>query len=149
MSTTDNLKKLREMTGISFSLCKKALDVSSNDIEKAKKLLHEWGLEQSESKLLRKTQQGAVLSYIHHTKKIGVLLELLCETDFVASNNLFQQLGAELAMQIASANPKDSVALFKTAYIKDQSKTIAVLLKEYIFKIGENIKIGRFIRFEI
>lgn len=149
MSTIDALKKLREETSVSFSLCKKALDESGNDIEKAKKLLSNWGIEQSASKLLRKTQQGSLFSYIHHNKKIGVLLELLCETDFVASNGEFQRLGSELAMQTASINPPDLSSLLKAPYIKEQSKTVETLVKEYIFKLGENIKIGKFIRFEI
>lgn len=149
MSTIHALKKLREETSVSFSLCKKALDESGNDIVKAKKLLSKWGIEQIASKLLRQTQQGALFSYIHHNKKIGVLLELLCETDFVVSNGEFQRLGGELAMQIASINPHDLSSLLKAPYIKEQSKTVETLIKEYIFKIGENIKIGKFIRFEI
>ncbi|HLD27183.1 MAG TPA: elongation factor Ts [Patescibacteria group bacterium] len=149
ISTIFALKKLREETSVSFSLCKKALDQSDNDIEKAKKLLSTWGIEQTESKLLRKTQQGALFSYIHHNKKIGVLLELLCETDFVAINSEFQQLGNTLAMQIASTNPRDVSSLLETPYIKEASKIIEVLIKECIFKIGENIKIGKFVRFEI
>lgn len=149
MSTITNLKKLRELTGVSFTLCKKALDESHHDIEKAQKLLTQWGLEQTESKLLRKTQQGALFAYIHHNKKIGVLLELLCETDFVAVNQEFQKLGSELAMQIASVNPKDAKELTKTTYIKDAAKTIEALIKESIFKIGENITVGRFVRYEI
>ena len=140
ISTIFALKKLREETSVSFSLCKKALDQSDNDIEKAKKLLSTWGIEQTESKLLRKTQQGALFSYIHHNKKIGALLELLCETDFVAINSEFQQLGNTLAMQIASTNPRDVSSLLETPYIKEASKIIEVLIKECIFKIGENIK---------
>lgn len=149
MSTINVLKKLREETSVSFSLCKKALDQSGNDIEKAKKLLSAWGIEQTESKLLRKTQQGALFSYIHHNKKIGVLLELLCETDFVASNSEFQLLGNALSMQIASVNSPDVSSLLASPYIKEASKTIEALIKEYIFKLGENIKVGKFVRFEI
>lgn len=149
MSTINILKKLREETSVSFSLCKKALDQSGNDIEKAKKLLSAWGIEQTESKLLRKTQQGALFSYIHHNKKIGVLLELLCETDFVASNSEFQLLGNALSMQIASVNSSDVSSLLASPYIKEASKTIEALIKEYIFKLGENIKVGKFVRFEI
>lgn len=149
MSTINVLKKLREETSVSFSLCKKALDQSGNDIEKAKKLLSAWGIEQTESKLLRKTQQGALFAYIHHNKKIGVLLELLCETDFVASNSEFQLLGNALSMQIASVNSSDVSSLLDSPYIKEASKTIEALIKEYIFKLGENIKVGKFVRFEI
>lgn len=149
MSTINVLKKLREETSVSFALCKKALDQSGNDIEKAKKLLSTWGIEQTESKLLRKTQQGALFSYIHHNKKIGVLLELLCETDFVASNSEFQLLGNALSMQITSVNSLDVSSLLASSYIKEASKTIEALIKEYIFKLGENIKVGKFVRFEI
>lgn len=145
----DNLKKLRELTGVSFSLCKRALDQSGDDIDKAKKLLAGWGAEQIQGKLTRKTTAGAVFSYIHHNKKVGVLLELLCETDFVASNQEFQRLGADLTMQIASMNPKDENELLQKEYIKDPKITVQTMLKEHIFRIGENIKIGRFIRYEI
>lgn len=149
MFTIENLKKLRELTGVSFSLCKKALDESVNNIPKAQKLLEKWGIKKAESKLLRPTKQGAVFSYIHHNKRVGVLLELLCETDFAAQNSEFQKLGAEISMQVASMNPKDQKELLKQAYIKDPKKTIEILIKEHILKIGENIVIGRFIRFEI
>lgn len=149
MSTINALKKLREETSVSFLLCKKALDQSGNDREKAKKLLSTWGIEQTESKLLRKTQQGSLFSYIHHNKKIGVLLELLCETDFVAQNSEFQQLGNMLTMQIASVNSPGVSSLLTSPYIKEASKTIEALIKEYIFKLGENIKVGKFVRFEI
>ena len=149
MTDIDTLKKLRQETSVSFSLCKKALDQAGGEIGKAKKLLGQWGIEQAESKLLRKTSQGAVFSYIHHNKTIGVLLTLLCETDFVASNAEFQKLGAELAMQAASVNPKNTEQFLQTAYIRDPSKTIEAMIKEYILKIGENIIIGQFARFEI
>lgn len=149
MSDIDKLKKLRELTSVSFSLCKKALDGSGDDIEKAQKLLASWGIAQSESKLSRKTAAGSLFSYIHHNKKVGVLLEILCETDFVAVNAEFQKLGHELAMQIASLDPKEIETLLKSAFIKDPRKTVAELIKEYIFKIGENIKVGRFVRYEI
>lgn len=149
MFTIENLKKLRDLTGVSFSLCKKALDESADDIAKAQKLLEKWGIEKAESKLLRPTKQGSVFSYIHHNRRVGVLLELLCETDFVAQNTEFKKLGAELSMQTASMDPKDQQELLKQAYIKDPKKTIENMIKEYILKIGENITIGRFSRFEI
>lgn len=149
MYSIENLKKLRDLTGVSFSLCKKALDESADDIAKAQKLLEKWGIEKAESKLLRPTKQGSVFSYIHHNRRVGVLLELLCETDFVAQNTEFKKLGAELSMQTASMGPKDQKELLKQAYIKDPKKTIESMIKEYILKIGENITIGRFSRFEI
>lgn len=148
-STTEILKKLRDETGISFSLCKKALDETGNNIEKAKKLLEKWGIEKSASKSARSTNQGSFFSYIHHNGKIGVLLELLCETDFVAANEEFKSLGKELSMQISFSDPKGSKELLKSGYIKEPDKTIENLIKEYILKIGENIQVGRFVRYEI
>jgi len=149
MYTIDNLKQLRQQTGVSFSLCKKALEQSNGDLNKAKKILCKWGAEISLAKTQKVTNEGSLFSYLHHNKKIGALLELLCETDFVAKNADFQKLGQQLVMQIASMNPKNVKELLNQAYIKDLSKTIDNLIKEYILKIGENIKIGRFVRYEI
>lgn len=145
----ENLKKLREMTGVSFSLCKKALDESNGDMEKAKKLLSKWGVEKAEGKSDRVTKNGSVFSYIHHNKKVGVLLEILCETDFVAKNSDFQELGNNIAMHIASMKPENLDELLKQEYIIDSSKTIETLLKEAILKIGENLKLGNFVRYEL
>jgi len=149
MYTIQNLKKLRELTGVSVALCKKALEQSNNDIAAAKKLLEKWGTEISATKLEKTTNQGALFVYLHHNKKIGALLELGCETDFVAQNSDFQKLGQELVLQIASMKPKDVKELLSQAYIKDFSKTVDNLIKEYILKIGENIKVKRFVRYEI
>lgn len=146
---TTKLKQLREETGVSFSLCKKALDEAGNDIEKAKKLLNEWGIEKAASKGDRETKEGAVFSYVHHNKKIGVLVELLCETDFVAKNSDFEALGKHVAGQIAFLNPKDADELLKSESVREPGKTIDGLIKENILKIGENIILGRFTRFEI
>ncbi len=151
MATVDftKLKELRDETGISYAMCKKALEESDNDTEKAKKLLGEWGIEKAKSKASRDTKQGSVFSYIHHNKKLGSLFELLCETDFVAANDDFQSLGKDIAMHIASTSPENEKELMEAPFIKDPSKTIDNLIKEYILKIGENIKIRKFIRFEI
>jgi elongation factor Ts len=149
MTDINNLKKLRESTGVSFSLCKKALDESGDDLEKAQKLLNEWGVEKAASKSSRETKQGSVFSYIHHNKKIGVLLEILCETDFVAANSDFQTLGTMLAQQIASMNPQTKEELMEQPLIREPSKTVDAVVKEAILKIGENISIGRFVRYEI
>lgn len=151
MATVDfaKLKQLRDETGISIALCKKALEESDNAIDKAKKLLEEWGIEKAKSKASRETKQGAVFSYIHHNKKIGALVEIFCETDFVATNDDFGTMGRDIAMHIASVSPENEKELLDSAFIKDPSKTIDNLIKEYILKIGENMKIGKFIRFEI
>jgi len=145
----DVLKTLREETGVSFSMCKKALEETNNDIEKAKKLLSKWGVEHAAKKTGRQTNQGAIFSYIHHNKKIGCMVELLCETDFVANNTDFQDLGTQIALQIAFVNPENVEELQKSAFVKDESKTIDQLVKEAILKIGENIQLGKFTRFSI
>lgn len=149
MRNLDNLKKLREETGISFTLCKKALDESGDNMEAAKKLLSKWGVEKAEGKADRVTKNGSVFSYIHHNKKIGVLLEIFCETDFVANNSDFQDLGNNIAMHIASMKPENLEGLLKQEYVMSQDKTIETLLKEAILKIGENLKIGNFVRYAL
>ena len=95
------LKELREKTGVSFSMCKKALEESNNDIAKAEKLLSEWGAEKAAKKADRETQQGGIFSYVHHSSKIGTMIELRSETDFVSGNEEFKKLGHEMAMQLA------------------------------------------------
>lgn len=149
MIPVEQLKLLRQKTSVSFTLCKKALEQSRGDIEEAIKILQKWGIEKAESKLSRATKQGGMFSYIHHNKKVGILLELLCETDFVAKTADFEQLGHEIALHIASMNPNGKEELLGQPYIKDPQKTIETLLKEYILKIGENIAVGRFTRFEL
>lgn len=143
------LKKLRKQTGVSFSLCKKALEESKNNIDQAKKLLTKWGAEKIVDKSGRSTSQGALFSYVHHNKKIAVVLELLCETDFVSSNVEFQRLGTELAMQVASIPAENTDELLKQEYIRDPSKKIEDLIKDAVLKFGENIKISRFVKWNL
>ena len=143
------LKILRDKTGISISLCKKALEETRNNLNDAEKLLNKWGVEKVKDKVKKITTQGAIFSYVHHNRKIASLIELLCETDFVATNSDFLKLGQELAMQVASMPAKDNSELEKQSYVRDPSKKIADLIKEAIFKFGENIKIGNFQRWEI
>lgn len=143
------LKKLREETGVSFSLCKKALEETKNDIEKAKKKLNEWGAEKATEKQERATTQGAIFSYVHHNKKIASLVELMCETDFVSGNAEFQKLGMEIAMQVASLPVKNVKELETQEYIRDPGKKISDLIKESVLKFGENIKIGRILRWTL
>lgn len=143
------LKALREETGVSFSLCKKALEETKNNINEAKKLLSKWGAEKVMEKSTKQTMEGAIFSYVHHNKKIASLVELLCETDFVAKNQDFQKLGTELAMQIASIPASSDKELLTQEYIRDPSQKIADLLKSAILKFGENIKIGKFLRWKL
>lgn len=143
------LKKLREQTGVSFSVCKKALEEASNDIEKAKKLLSKWGEKKAADKAERSTEEGVIGSYIHHNKRIAALAELRTETDFVAKNEEFRALAQEIAMQVATMNPESVEELLKQEYIRDPSKNIGDLIKDAILKFGENTKIHRILRWEM
>lgn len=143
------LKKLRNGTGISIADCRKALEESSNDINKAKEWLQKHGIEKAAKKADRETSQGLIESYIHQNGRIGALVEVLCETDFVARTEEFKHLTHEIAMQVAAMNPKDVDALLKQEYIRDSSKTIESLIKESIAKIGENIVVKRLTRFSL
>ncbi len=143
------LKKLREETGVSFSVCKKALEEADNDVEKAKKLLSKWGEKKAADKADRATGQGVIATYVHHNKKVAAVVELDCETDFVSGNDEFRHLASEIAMQVATMNPETVEELLKQDYIRDTSKTIDGLLKGAVLKFGENTKISRIMRWEI
>ena len=143
------LKQLREETEISFSLCKKALEESKNNIEAAKKLLNKWGIAKAKDKSNRNTQAGIIFSYVHHNKKVASLIQLACETDFVSGNKDFQALGQELAMQVASIRAETNEELLEQEYIRDPSKKISDLIKEAVLKFGENIKVIKFIRWNV
>ncbi|MFH1820425.1 MAG: translation elongation factor Ts [Candidatus Nealsonbacteria bacterium] len=144
----NQLKQLRQETNVSVSECKKALKEAKGDTEKAKSLLREWGKEVAANKKERITNHGIIDCYVHSNKKIGVLLELNCETDFVAKSLDFNNLAHELCLQIAS-NRDEQTELISQSWIKDESKTIKDLVNEYITKIGENIIIKRFERYEL
>jgi len=143
------LKQLREETGISFSLCKKALEESKNNIEIAKKLLNKWGIAKAQDKSNRNTGAGIIFSYVHHNKKVASLIQLACETDFVSGNKEFQLLGQELAMQVASVLAETNDELLNQEYIRDPSKKISDLIKEAVLKFGENIKVVKFVRWSV
>jgi len=149
MITIDQIKKLREETQVSISECKKALAEANGDFQRAKELLKEWGKDLVKKKTERDARQGIIESYIHSNKKIGVMIELCCETDFVAKNPDFQRLAHELTLQIAATCPSEENSLLDQSWIKDETKTIKDLLDEYITRLGENIIIKRFIRYEI
>ena len=143
------LKQLRDETGVSVSLCKKALEDTKNNIDRAKKLLNEWGAEKMTEKAGRSTSEGGIFSYVHHNRKISGIVELLCETDFVSGNEEFRTLGQELAMQIASVPVKDEKEFLESNYIRDPSRKISDLIKEAVLKFGENIKLGKILRIEL
>lgn len=165
------VKELRELTCCGVIDCKKALEEAGGDLEKAKKILHKKGLEIAEKKSSREAKQGKVEAYIHHGCKLGVLVEVNCESDFVARNEDFSRFVKDLAMQIAAANPTylkpedvpaaalkkienkeeffKSHCLLEQAFIKDPNITIKDYLTSLVAKIGENIVIRRFVRFQV
>ncbi|HSX40853.1 MAG TPA: translation elongation factor Ts [Candidatus Saccharimonadales bacterium] len=143
------LKKLRNETQVSIADCRKALEETDNNFEKAKEWLKKNGIEKAEKKSDRETTQGLIESYIHGNGRVGVLVEILCETDFVARTTEFKDLAHEVAMQVAAMSPKDVSTLLKQEYIRDNSMTIEQLVKSVIGKLGENITVKRIERFEI
>ena len=142
------LKQLREETSASIADCRMALEESNNDVKKAQEWLKKRGLEKAEKKSDRETSQGMIEAYIHNGR-VGVLLELLCETDFVARTDDFKGLAKEVAMQIAAMKPESVEDLLKQEYIRDSSQTIEQLVKSVIGKLGENITVKRFTRLAI
>ncbi|KKP69488.1 translation elongation factor Ts [candidate division CPR3 bacterium GWF2_35_18] len=144
---TEDIKKLREETGAGVLDCKRALDESKGNFEKAKEIIKEKGFLKADKKASRETSQGLIETYVHGGGKVGVMLELLCETDFVARNSDFKKLAHELAMHIAAMEPKNIKELLKQNYIRDMSVTVEALIKQHIAKIGENIVLKRFERY--
>ena len=149
MINLQDLKKLRNQTQASIADCRKALEESNGDYQKAISWLKKHGIEKAEKKAERTTGQGLIDSYIHQNGRIGAMVSVLCETDFVARTSEFKTLAHEIAMQVASMNPKDVDSLLKQDYIRDASKTVGALVKEAIAKLGENIVVREFTRFEI
>jgi elongation factor Ts len=159
-ATTEQIKELRERTGAGIMDCKRAID-EAGSMEGAEKLIKEWGLAGVSKKAGREANQGLVESYIHAGGRIGALVEVNCETDFVARTDDFRSLVREIAMQVAAMNPtrvspdepssdgQSDVPLLEQAYIRDPSKTIRDLVHEGIAKLGENIVVRRFARFEL
>lgn len=142
----DQIKKLREETGAPIADIKRALELSGGNEEKAKEALIKSGFERADKKAARQTKAGRVFSYIHHSGTVGAIITLLCETDFVARTDEFQNLGREIAMQVASMNPESKEELLNQDYIRDAGKKIETLIKEVIAKTGENIQLKDFKR---
>ena len=192
--TAQMVKQLRDATGAPFIDCKNALEDVQGDIDKALDVLKIKGVAKASKKVGRETPEGAVISYIHTGGKIGVMVEINCETDFVARNEEFQAFGKEIAMQIAAANPQyisredvpdtniekekellkaqvlesgkpaeivdkivqgkinkfyEDVCLLEQTYIRDSKLKMNDILQSLIAKIGENIKIRRFVRYHL
>lgn len=190
----DKLKQLREQTCASIVECRKALEESGGDLEKAVKIIRRKGADLAGKRVGRETKQGLIEAYIHANGKIGVLLELNCETDFVARNEMFKELAHNLAMHIAAMNSQyvspadipqkiveeerkiyqeqfkssgkpqeiigqivegkikkhnEEICLLNQPFVKNQDLSVQDYINEVIVKTGENIKVGKFARFEI
>jgi len=146
---TEKIKELRAKTKAGVMDCRRALEESGGDMKKAEEWLRKKGIELASKRAGRKTQQGVIEVYTHNDGKVVGLVELLCETDFVARTDEFKQLAHELAMQVAAMNPRNVKDFLKQPWIRDEKKTIDLLVKELIGKTGENIVVSRVARFEL
>jgi elongation factor Ts len=161
--SVDDIKALREQTGAGVMDCRNALDEADGNLEKAIGLLREKGLSKGQKRSDREIGQGLVEAYIHGGR-IGALVEINCETDFVARTDVFKELAHDVAMQIASMAPAgvtpddlpdgiegepEELALLTQPFIKDPSKTIQDLVNEAVTATGERIEIRRFTRYEL
>jgi elongation factor Ts len=165
--TTDKIKELRELSGAAIMACRNALLETEGDLEKALQTLKERSLIQAKKKTERKASQGIIEAYIHPGGRIGAMVEVNCETDFVARTDEFKELAHHIAMQVAAMSPqyisKDDITkdnadddiepeqacLLLQPYIKSPDMIIQDLITETIAKTGENIKVGRFARFAL
>jgi elongation factor Ts len=194
MVNIDQLKQLRQETGISLAECRKALEEAKGDLEKAKVILKKWGQKIAGEKAEREAKEGIIETYLHPNKKVGVILDIRSESDFVAKSPEFQKLAHEICLQIAAMKPlfvnikdipeeflaeerkkylhqiknsgkpkkvieeiingklekyKREMVIFSQPWIRDETKTIKNLVDEYIAKVGENIVVKNFTRYEI
>ena len=149
MIDSSQVKKLRDLTGASMMDCKRALENAGGDIDKAQGFLKEQGVKIAEKKSVRNTNAGLIEPYIHTNGRSGALVEVLCETDFVARNQIFKELAHDIAMQIVAMDPQNNEELLVSPFIKNPELTIEAYLNSKILVIGENIKIGNFSRFQI
>ncbi len=145
---SDDIKTLREATGAGVMECKRALDEAKGDFEKAKAIIHERGLVKAETKKDRVAGAGMLISYIHN-ERVGTLLQIHAETDFVVRGDLFKNLARDIAMHIAAMGPETVEELLAQPFVKDESTTIENLIKSVTAKVGENIKVERFIRYSL
>ena len=165
--TTQTIKELREKTGAGIMNCKRALEEAKGDIDGALEILKRQGLAKAEKKAHREARQGLIETYIHTGGRIGALLEVNCETDFVARTNEFRELAHHLAMQVAATAPvflsrddfdekelpdevdPDEVCLLSQPFIRDPERTVQDIITDTVARVGENIKVRRFARFEL
>ena len=163
-STTQLIKELRIRTSAGVMDCKRALDDSNGDIDEAEKILREQGIASAARKAGRDTDQGVIETYVHSGGRIGSMVEINCETDFVARTEEFLTLAHDIAMQVAAMSPlavgneqnieintseTEDSNLLSQPFIKDPSKSIQDLINETVGKLGENIRVRRFQRFSL
>jgi elongation factor Ts len=168
MVSTDTIKELRGLTGAGIMDCKRALQDAGGDLKEATEILLKKGYAKAEKKAQREAREGLVETYIHTGGRIGALVEINCESDFVARTDDFKNLAHDIAMQVAATDPKymsgddippsdDSegeldpvqVCLLSQPFIRDPQKTVQDVIIEVVAKVGENIKVRRFARFEL
>ena len=175
VTSTSQVKELRERTGAGIMDCKRALEETGGNVDRAADLIRQQGLAKAEKKAGRAALQGVVEPYIHGGGRIGAIVELNCETDFVARTPDFRDLAHDLAMQVAATSPRyvaedqipsdaweslerefgsreharEAVALLDQPFIKDGRQTVRDLIRDRIAKVGENIVVRRFARFEV
>ena len=158
------IKELRNQSGAGIMDCRSALLDTEGDMEKATRVLKEKGLAKAQKKAERATTQGLIEAYIHTAGRIGAMIEVNCETDFVARTDEFKELAHCLAMQVAALSPQfisgeevpegadvepQEACLLLQPYIKDPARTVQDVIIETIAKVGENIRVSRFVRFEL
>ena len=158
-TNTELIKQLRELTSAGVMDCKRALEESDGDVSKAEKLLKDQGIASAAKKASRDTDQGLIETYVHSGGRIAAIVEVNCETDFVARTDEFSSLAHDIAMQIAAMAPttvggeepaeNEEGSLLLQPFIKDPSKNIQDLINETVGKLGENIRVRRFQRFSL
>jgi elongation factor Ts len=145
----DQIRKLRDESGAPVMRVKKVLEELDGDEKTALELLKKEGFEKASKRAERETTQGLIETYVHHSGKVASVIEFLCETDFVARNEIFKLCAHDLALQLASKDAISAKEFEKQDFIKDPSKKVGDLIKEVIAKTGENCRIGRIYRLEI
>ena len=162
--SADLVKNLRERTGAGVMECKRALEEAAGDIDRAEAVLKERGILMADKKSHRETSQGMVECYIHAGGRLGAMVEVNCETDFVARTDDFKKLARDLAMHVVASNPAfvseedlpegaegepKELCLMLQPFVRDESRTVGDIIKEVIAKTGENIRVRRFARYEL
>lgn len=145
----EDIKRLREKTGAGIADSRSALEEAGGDEKGAELLLKSWGIDKAAAKASRAVGAGLVETYMHAGGRVGSMVEVACETDFVARTSEFKNLAHEIAMQVAAMDPADIDGLLKQEYIRESEKTVDEVVGEVIAKVGENIVVKRFMRFEL